>query len=146
MKSIKFFSALLVSGLLLLVGQAHAQGQQQHGDYTVYHTVFNSTFLQPDIASHYDLVRGDQWFLVNISVNGAGKTFGQEAVLKGTATNLLQQQKKLTFKTIQEGDATYYIAPLRIAGQDIMHFAINVQTDPSAEPFNVKFTHKFAKE
>jgi hypothetical protein len=146
MKSIKIFGLLLVSGLLLLTSQTHAQGQQQHGDYTVYHTIFNSTFLKPDIASQYDLVRGNQWFLVNISVNGAGKTFGQEAVLKGTATNLMQQQKKLAFKTIQEGDATYYIAPLRIAGQDIMHFAIDVQTDSSAEPFTVKFTHKFAKE
>lgn len=125
---------------------AQAQGQQKHGDYTVYHTVFNSTFLQPDIARAYGLVRGDQWFLVNISVNGGGRIFGQKALLKGTASDLMQRQTRLEFQEINEGDATYYIAPLRIPGQEILHFSIEVQPAQDAKPFVVKFSHKFARE
>lgn len=140
------FCILILSGLALCASQSYAQGQQQFGDYTVYHTVLNSTFIKPKVAEAYGLVRGDQWFLINISVNNAGKIFGQKALLNGTATNLMQQQKTLEFKEINEGEATYYVAPLRLAGQDVLHFAIDVQTAEDQEPFTVKFTHKFAKE
>ena len=124
----------------IFMAQVQAQGQQQHGDYTIYHTIFDSTFLQPEIAAAYGLVRGENVFLVNISVNAEGKNIGQAVTLKGTATNLLQQQKKLDFKTIDEGEATYYIAPLRVTSQDILHFSIDVQPTPEATPFTVKFT------
>lgn len=146
------FLLILILGLCALFSVCvQAQGQQKHGDYTVYHTVFNSTFLQPDIAQAYGLVRGDHWFLVNISVNGGGKIFGQKAILKGTASDLMQRQTQLEFQEISEGDATYYIAPMRIPGQEILHFTIEVQPiagQPSSDatPFAVKFSHKFARE
>ena len=130
---------LILVFVCTFVNQVQAQGQQQHGNYTVYHTIFDSTFLQPEIAAAYDVVRGENLFLVNISVNADGKNFGQAVDLEGTATNLLQQQKKLDFKTISEGEATYYIAPLRVTSQDILHFAIDVRP-PESAPFTVKFT------
>ena len=137
---------LLPLALLLTAGVAQAQGKYEHGDYTVYHTVFNSTFLKPDVAAAYGLTRGEQIFLVNVSVNKTGRSFGQAAQLKGTATDLIQKQRKLDFQEIDEGEAVYYIAPLRLAGQDILHFTIEVTPEPSAEPFTVNFTRKFAKQ
>jgi hypothetical protein len=138
-KLIRYCGFCLLILVFMVINQVQAQGQQQHGNYTVYHTIFDSTFLQPDIAAAYGVVRGEDLFLVNISVNVDGKNFGQAVNLKGTATNLLQQQKTLDFKTISEGEATYYIAPLRVTSQDILHFAIDVRP-PEGAPFTVKFS------
>lgn len=131
--------------LCVATSPVQAQGSQQWGSYTVYHTVFDSSFLLPNVAEAYGLVRGNGLFLVNISVNAEGRNFGQAVGIEGTATNLMQQQQKLRFKEIDEGEATYYIAPLRIASQEVLHFAINVQP-ADEEPFTVKFTQTFTKE
>ncbi len=127
-------------------GVAHAQGQQTHGDYTVYHTVFDSTFLQPEVAATYDLVRGEQIYLVNISVNAKGRNFGQAVKLEGTITNLMQQQKPLQFQEISEGEVTYYIAPLRVVSQDTLRFALNIQPSPDEAPFTIEFTQTLRKK
>lgn len=134
-------------GMLMLICTAtsHAQFNQQHGPYTVHYSVFDSSFLLPDVAKAYGLVRGNGLYLVNISVNKQNAHFGQAVKLEGTATNLMQQQKTLQFQAIDEGDATYYIAPLRVASPEVLHFALDIQAQPDEEAFRVKFTHKFTR-
>lgn len=137
-------------GLVSLPGysQTQLQGQevyQTFGDYRVYFSVFNSSFIQPDIAAIYHLERGKDRALVNIAVTrkqDSGYTQGLEADLKGYTTNLMQQQKNLDFSAIREQDAVYYLAPIRFTDEEILHFTIEVTLTPGQPPVAVNFTRK----
>lgn len=115
---------------------------QTFGDYTVHFSVFNSTFITPEVAKIYQLTRAGNRSLVNISVTKTadGKTsLGLPANIKGTATNLIQQQSSLNFKTISEGDATYYIASLRHTHEELINFVVEIQPEGVAQPMTVRF-------
>ena len=137
---------ILFALLLLICARptfADTQTLQKFGDYTVHFSVFNSTFITPEVASVYQLTRAKDLALVNISVTRTTEgatSLGLPAEVSGTATNLIQQQRSLDFQTISEGDATYYIAPLRHTNEEIMHFAIQIQPDAVSAPFTVKFS------
>ncbi|MDQ2076594.1 DUF4426 domain-containing protein [Marinimicrobium sp. ABcell2] len=130
--------------MLLFSLSAIAQtGSQQFGDYTVQYSVFNSTFIEPDIAETYGLVRAADRTLINVSVtkseNGAS-TLGLPAEVRGTAANLLQQQQQLDFKEMSDGQATYYIATLRHSHEETFNITLQVQPEPERAPFEMKFS------
>jgi hypothetical protein len=105
--------------------------------------VFNSTFVTPSVAQTYQLTRARDRSLVNISItrtSDEGTRLGLPALIKGTASNLIQQQRSLTFREIDEGNAVYYIAPLRHSNEEVMNFAIDVQPQGEEKSFQVRFT------
>lgn len=114
------------------------------GDYRVHFSTFNSDFLQPATAQALGLKRARNQLLVNISLNrktGDGYSLGLKAAVSGSAINLMQQQKPLDFVEVAEPGATYYLAPVRIDNEEVLHFVIEViATDGSRIP--VKFSRK----
>ncbi|MGD8175838.1 DUF4426 domain-containing protein [Marinimicrobium sp. ARAG 43.8] len=126
-------------------GQAQT-GSERFGDYQVYYSVFNSTFVLPDVASIHGLVRGNDRALVNISVSRVDGGLGVPATLTGTATNLLQQAQTLEFQEISEGDTTYYIAPMRHLNEERYHFRISLQPEDSEQAFTLQFTQTLYQE
>jgi hypothetical protein len=148
---------ILWLGLVLLPLGVMAQTDQAKpiatsktfGEYTVHFSVFNSTLVPEEIAKIYQLTRGSQQVLINVSLTKTadGKTsLGLPGKVSGTATNLIQQQRALEFKTISEGEATYYLASLRHTNEEVMNFAIEVQTDAGQVPMVVKFTRTLHTE
>lgn len=141
------FGALMAA--IALPAAADTNSSQKFGDVTVHFSVFNSTFLTPEVARAYNLTRAENRALINISVTKTtdGQTsLGLPARVTGTATNLIQQQRALEFKTIDEGNATYYLADLRHTNEEVMNFEIEVQTDSGAAPLSVRFTRKLHVE
>lgn len=136
--------------LVLLSLAATARGQEQSASessqrfagYTVYYSVFPSTMVQPDIALLHQLTRSPDQMLVNIAVVADGVLGGQAAELAGVARNLLQQRRTLDFKAIVEGSVVYYLAPLRVTDEEIMHFDITVDPEGTAGPFQLNFSKK----
>ena len=107
------------------------------GDYSVLHTVFNSTFLKPEVASAYGLTRGKRHSLLNVAIiknTAEGSTNGLPAEVSGTITNLMQQQKTLSFIEIKEQDAVYFLAPIRVDSEEMVHFRIEVKHDGQTYP------------
>ncbi|BFM18562.1 DUF4426 domain-containing protein [Maricurvus nonylphenolicus] len=140
-------STLLVSGLLAILfthnALADAKPYQDFGDYRVIYTVFNSSFIKPDIAKTYNITRGKSQALINVSLiknTADGSTEGLPANISGTVTNLMQQQKVLKFVEVQEQNAVYYLAPLRFTNEEVLNFAIEVKTSANAKPFELEFT------
>jgi hypothetical protein len=137
---------MLVFGAAPAVAQTNQaksiNSQQVFGHYTVHFSVFNSSFLTADTANAAGLTRARDQVLINISVtdNRNAGGVGRAAEVSGTATNLIQQQRVLAFKTITEGDAFYYIAPLRHTNEEVMNFAVDVRPEGEAESFSVRFT------
>ncbi len=128
----KAFSALLFS--LLLAGAASADDKpyKQYGDTKVYYSVFNSSFVTPEVASLNNISRGVDKGLVNIAVVPDGAPSGQTALVKGTVMDLLARQQTLEFMEIREGEAVYYLAPFEFGKEEPLTFNIEVRPANSA--------------
>ncbi|BFM19268.1 DUF4426 domain-containing protein [Gilvimarinus japonicus] len=127
--------------------------EKTFGDYTVHFSTFSSAFITPEVAEVYGITRARNQLLVNVSVTqtDAGKTsLGLGATINGTASNLLQQQRVLDFAEINEGNATYYLAPLKHTNEEVYNFSITVTptgtNHEDAAPMTVKFSRKLYVE
>jgi hypothetical protein len=104
--------------------------RQLSDDYTVHFTVFPSSFLTAGVAKAYQLTRGKDRALLNLSItNNHSQGLGIAAKLTGTARNLMQQQYQLEFIEIREQDAVYYLAPFRFINEEIMYFDVDIGID-----------------
>jgi len=121
------------------------QGSVQAGDHEIHYSVFPSTFLRPEVASAYGIKRSKYESLLNISVTAKGEYGGLSVSIDGTATNLLQQQKTLKFIEIKEKTATYYLAPVRISGEEILHFKVDA-TLTNSKTLSAKFSSKLVAQ
>ncbi|GLS27061.1 DUF4426 domain-containing protein [Marinibactrum halimedae] len=147
----QFFPALLMSLLALFFTLSSMTSNAQENisitedGYRIFYSVFNSSFIPPDIASTYKLIRGKDRALVNIVVTKDGEetqTLGLPANLKGEARNLMQQAQKLKFQRINEQNTTYYLAPIRFTNEEVMNFFITVTPEGSDSPIKLKFSKK----
>lgn len=141
-------SSILFACIALLpsanAGELNQESTQTVGDRQVHYSVFNSTFLQPNIAKHYDLVRAGNQVLINIAVQDLeGNPIA--ATVTGYAKNLMQQKKTLTFKTIEEPGAIYALASLRTTNEEVFNFHISWQ-EADREPQSIRFTRKLYTE
>lgn len=118
---------------------------QDHGDYRVLISHFNSDFLQPATASALGLTRAANQAIINIAVTHKGAdgyySLGLPAQVSGHSVNLMQQQKTLDFVEVAEQTATYYLAPVRITNEEVLHFSLTVQIDDVSLP--ITFTRTF---
>ena len=124
---------------------SHAQQMQRFGEFELHYIVIPTTTLQPDIAARYDISRGKDKALCNISVIDAnGK--GVSAVLEGSTQNLLGQRQDLSFREVVDGDAIYYLATIRHANEEVHRINIDARVQASsgvkAASTNLKITQK----
>ncbi|MEH6466689.1 MAG: DUF4426 domain-containing protein [Porticoccus sp.] len=131
--------------LVLLAFSVHADSKpyKEFGDYKVFYSSFNSSFILPEIASAYNITRGKDKGLVNIAVLQGGKAGGTTALVKGTVSNMLAQQQVLNFFEVREGDTVYYLAPFEFDNEDSLTFKIQVQSDPNKPSHSLSFQNKF---
>jgi len=136
---------LWISLLALMAFSAQADNKpyKEFGNTKVYYTSFNSSFILPEIASAYNITRGKDKGLVNISVIVDDKVGGKTALVKGTVFNIFGQQQKLNFVEVREGNAVYYLAPFEYENEDSMTFKIQVQPNPNKPAHSLSFQNKF---
>lgn len=115
---------------------------EEFGEYKVFFSVFNSSFIPPEIAKSYNLVRGSNRALVNIAVLKNGSIYGGKATISGQFKNLMQQSRELEFIEINEQKASYYLAPLRFDNEEVLHFHISVQPEGSEKTHTFSFHRK----
>jgi hypothetical protein len=118
--------ALLFIALCLSL-PAIAERKQSFGDLDVHYSAFNSSFLQPEIASAVGLSRSKTQGVVNISVLKTGQPTA--ARVSGEMRNLLGQIHSLRFKQVTEGEAIYYLAQFPIEQQEMLRFNLKIQAD-----------------
>ena len=116
---------------------------QQH---FVYHNVFNSTLITPDIAKNYHLVRAKDRVYLNIAVVKKTGGYGIPTNIKGTYRNLMQQQQVLDFVEINEATATYYLAPIRFDNEEILHIDVDVSLKDSSDSARFTITKKLYRD
>jgi hypothetical protein len=107
----------------------------------VHYIALNSTFLTPEVAKQYGIVRSKFNALINISVLDRQDKTAQSVILTGNARNLIGVVKKLTFKQVTEGKAIYYLAVLPFS--DLEQYRISIDINDGLEQRTLKFQHKF---
>jgi uncharacterized protein DUF4426 len=130
----------------LSISLAASEPYKNFKDYKVLYSAFNSSFISPEIASTYSITRGKNRGLVNIAVlpnNAKANTGGKPALVSGYVSNIIAQQQKLEFFEVNEGTATYYLAPFRFENEDFMTFKIRVQPDPDKPADEISFQRTF---
>ncbi|MCP3908104.1 MAG: DUF4426 domain-containing protein [Oceanicoccus sp.] len=137
-----FRPALLL--LTLLFGNAvfaQTESTKVFGDYDVHYSVLNSTFITPQVAQAYGIVRGKDRALINIAVRkrlGRGVTKAKKSIVSGSSSDLIHSAE-LQFTEITEQESIYYIAELRFNNKELRTFTINIQPDPNIAPYTLKF-------
>lgn len=115
---------------LLVALPAFAERKQTFGDLDVHYSVFNSSFLQPDIAAAAGLTRSKTGGVLNVAVLKADQ--GVPAKVSGQIKNLLGQTSTLNFKQVLESGAVYYLAEFPLREREILTFSLSVQVGDSA--------------
>ncbi len=140
-------SLLLATVLANTPARAEQQFETKAGEYTVHHSLFPSSFLQPNIASSYNITRSKDRLVLNVSVTrgGSGEVRTQSARVSGTRSDLIHTLP-IEFREIREKDAVYYIAEIRATSEAVYYFDLKVQPDPNRPSFSVQFNRRVAPE
>mgnify|MGYP001765754126 CR=1 FL=1 len=131
-----------LAGLLLALAGAAAQAEmRQFGDIEVHYSVFGSSFLQPEVAAAYGIVRARDRALINVAVRrGAAADAGTlAAAVSGTHSDLIHKQA-LEFREIREGDAVYYIAEVDFIHGETRYFRIAITPAGETRPLELEFS------
>lgn len=126
---------------VLSIGAAQAEQSRVFGDYEVHYNVVNSTFFTPEVAAAYGITRSRDRVVVSVSVRERlddGSTRPQRAVVTGNSSDLIHKTK-LDFEEVDERDAIYYIAELRINDKEKRDFRLLVQPEAGRPPFQINF-------
>ncbi len=130
----KILTVLCFAALAL---NAHGEQKQVFGDYEVHYIIVPTVSLNAEVAAKYQLPRGRNRSLVNVSVlNLDGNAVS--ATVTGSSTNLLGQSQTLEFTEVTEGPAIYYLALLRHANEEYHRVAIDV-TLPNSQTAELRF-------
>jgi hypothetical protein len=135
--------ALITAFALLLPPFVHSEQLSHLGDWDVHYSAFGSTFLSAPLASRYAITRSRYTGILNITVldarlpNKPAKT----VTIKGVAKNLLGNSKPLTFREINEQNATYYIAQFDYRNEETYQFIIDIRANGKER--QLKFSQRF---
>lgn len=141
-----FFTALLSLAIPLT---AQAEQSKDFGNYTVHYSAFTSDNLTPSVAKQYNIPRSKKRALLNISVlkkTADGSSKPSSAIIKGTATNLIQQLRKLHPRKISEKGAIYYIAETPIGNAETLKYDLEITPEGENTTYTLSFQEQFYTE
>lgn len=133
---------------LCLAASAVAEDRpfREFGNYRVYYSAFNSSFVTPEVAAAYQIERGRDRGLINIAVVPAKAIGGRAALVSGHVSNIFAQRQKLEFLEIREGEAVYYLAPFRFENEDSLTFDVTVKPAPDLPSHTLSFQQTFYRD
>ena len=130
--------------LLLALCVAHAEQFKRFGDWRVHYIAFNASVLSAEIAERYEIVRGSNKGLVNITAIGPSGR-GEKVSVKGRFKNLLDQTTKLDFREIDDKGTVYYLASFDFENAENLRFEITVEL-PKHGSETLRFQHALYRE
>lgn len=116
----------------------------------VYYSVFNSQFINPEVAKSYNIVRAPNRALINVSVtrikDDGSETLGQASMIEGYAQNLMGVVTPLNFRAITHPGTTYYIAEFRYSSREVINFYVDAKPNDSSKTIELAFSKKLYHE
>ena len=119
---------------------------QDFGDYVVHFRALNTDELSPEIASSYGITRSRSRAMLNVSVlrkedGSPGRPV--HGSVTAVASSLTGQERSISMREIDEGDAVYYIGELPVTNQETLVFSIEVVPSGETSRFSVRFRQQF---
>lgn len=136
------FLSLLVSSTLAIADDE--EQIKSFNNYDIHYSVFNTSFLSPEVASAYGIVRSKEMALLNIAIRKNkpdGSNIAVAAIVKGNVRDLIRKTP-LEFREVREQDAVYYLSLTKIDHKQTVYFTISVQPDPNISPYTFEFSKK----
>lgn len=138
---------LLVLSLLPLTLLAQDKNMERVGDYEIYYDVLPTSFLNPQVAQGYGVVRSKGQGMIRITVLhrlADGSSEPVKARVSGHAGNLAGQLNGLSFHTHQVGQnqGTFNLATFRFAHDDPMRFNLRVTYDSKKPAHELAFIRR----
>ncbi|TBU96186.1 DUF4426 domain-containing protein [Phytopseudomonas dryadis] len=112
-----------------------AERKQRLGELEVHYSAFNSSYLQPEIATASGLVRSKNQGVINVTVLAAGKP--STARVAGEVKNLLGHGQPLHFVEQRQGEFVSYLAQFPVTSREVLLF--NLQVNGQRLDFNQEF-------
>ena len=139
----RFASNVLLALLALPVPFASAQQSEMFGPFELHYSVVNTTFLEPDVAANYGIIRGEKRAILNLAVREHmdDGTEARTMLLQGRTWDLIQNQE-LTFREVREGPAVYYIAEFRFINEEWRFFEVDFRPEGADQTYTFTFKHQ----
>lgn len=137
------FNKLILGAALTLLSAFAVAEEQTFGDYTVHYQAVNSTFLRPEIAEQYGIVRSERRAFLNVAVlrnEADGKTTPVTATISGVKHNLLQQSEAIDFALVREGTAIYYIGQFDFSDREVVRFTLEVAPEGNEPAHTIEWS------
>jgi len=133
--------------LPLTAADARAQQSERFDNYELHFSVVNTTFLDPEVASQYGIIRGERRGIVNIAVrehseetaDGDATTVPMQ--LEGRTWDLIAEQR-MTFIEVNEGSAVYYIGEFKFINREWRWFELSFRPQGAGKTYTHKFKHQ----
>jgi hypothetical protein len=132
--------------LLFFFGNAaFAQMSERFGPYELHYSYVNTTFLTPEVAAQYQIVRGKRHGILMLALRkqmeGESGTKPSSMQIQGTTSDLIRSDE-LKFREIREGEAVYYIAPFKFINEEWRHFYIDFRASDSDTTYSHHLQHQ----
>lgn len=136
-------SLLALLGMLLLAGRCLAEDNfvKSFDNYEVHYSVFNTSFLTPQVAQAYNIVRSGSKALMNIAVlkkQADGSMKNVSAIVTGEQYDLVRHDP-LAFQEVREEQAIYYLSSFEFQNRTTLYFTIMIQPDPNQPAYKLEF-------
>ncbi len=138
--------AFAVTVMFLLPISAHAEQFKQFGDYIVHYNTINTSFLSAQVAREYDIQRSNSRAMLNIAVQKKTDKPQNQAVraeIEVTATNLNGQQRQVAMRSVEDGEAVYYIGELGVENEEVLNFHVKVRPEGASRTLELQFSEQF---
>lgn len=138
---------LLLLNFLPLTLLAQDKNMERVGEYEIYYDVLPTSFLNPQVAQGYGVVRSKGQGMVRVTVlhrlkDGTSKQVN--ARVSGHAGNLAGQLNGLSFHTHQVGQnqGVFNLATFRFAHDDPMRFNLRITYDSKKPAHELSFIRR----
>lgn len=123
--------------------------EKRIGDYIVYYNVFNSSFLEPKVASQYKIPRTGTTGVINVAIHRAHEPYkfdARKANVQGRATNNLSQFSDLGFREIKEDKAVYYLADFQFRPEENTRLSVVIRMPGLDKPIELDIDKTLYKD
>lgn len=140
--SARVFIKFAIALLFVAMG-VRAEQSETFDQYELHYSVVNTTFIQPEVAANYGIVRGEKRAILNLAVldTKTEKNTAVTMLLKGRTWDLIQNQF-LEFKEVREGDAIYYIADFKFINEEWRFFEVDFRPEGASKSYTFKLKHQ----
>ena len=124
----------------LLCTHTHAESKQ-FGEYEVFYSIFGSSFLRPEIAEAYHIVRAGDRAVLNITVRRKAR---DQNVAVGAEVSVVRSDLinkiPLQMREFREPDAIYYLGEFAFSNGDTHYFTVSIKPEGDTANLELQFS------